>query len=307
MADPTKHESFEHPSLQAYLYASLVVAIWTGFVVVSRAGGKSFLTAWDVIAIRYGTAAAVILPFWWFRRRVALLNRRLILLAAIGGLGYAVLAFAGFKLTTAGHAAVLLPGLQPFLVALAAWFLLREVPSQLRRVSLLIIASGVICLVIDAFHGEAAVRYGDLLMVGASACWACYSILLRRWALSPWDVTIGVTLLTALLYLPVYLIALPKQLLLASWLDIAIQAIYQGIIATIIQMVLFVRTIGLIGPTRLGLSMALVPALAGLAAVPLLGEPLSAWTATGLALVSLGAWLGNRNRIVNPRRTQCPT
>ncbi|MHB8912686.1 MAG: DMT family transporter [Lysobacter sp.] len=307
MTSLTKHEDLVHPPLKGYLYAALIVAIWAGFIVVSRAGGISPLTAWDVVAIRYATAAAILLPFWWFRRRVALVTGRLVVLAAVGGLGYAVLAFASFKLAPAAHAAVLLPGLLPFAVTLSAWCLLGEVPGASRLVGLAIIASGVASLVMDVFDGNAAVLHGDLLMVGASVCWACYTVLLRRWAVSPWDATIGVTLLTALVYLPVYLIALPKQVVSVSWSDIAIQAVYQGLIASIIQMVLYVRTIALIGPTRLGMLMALVPGLAGIAAVLLLNEPLSLWVLTGLVLVCFGAWLGNRPNIINPRRKPCPT
>ena len=284
----------EKAPLKGYLLAGVIVLIWTGFILVSRAGGISQLTSWDLIAVRYATAAAILLPIWWFKRRTPLFTRRRMLLALLGGLIYAVLAFAAFKVTPAAHAAILLPGLQPFTVTVIAWWLLRETPNANRVVGLFIVGLGVTCLVMDAFHSSVAVFYGDLLMIAASVCWSSYSVLLRRWAVTPWDATIAVTLLTALVYLPVYLLALPKHLMAASWSDIAIQAVYQGIVATIIQMVLYVRTVELIGPTRLGLLMALIPGLVGLAAMPLLHEPLSLWTFTGLLLVGLGAWVGNR-------------
>jgi drug/metabolite transporter (DMT)-like permease len=171
----------------------------------------------------------------------------------------------------------------------------------------MIIASGVACLFTDVFSDKPVVMHGDILLVGASVCWAYYTVLLRRWAVSPWDASIGVTLLTALMYLPIYLIALPKHLPSVSWLDIALQAGYQGLIATIIQMALYVRTIELIGPSRLGILMALVPGLAGFAAVPLLNESLSPWVLAGLVLVSLGAWFGNLHSINNQRKKLCPT
>lgn len=297
----------EHPPLRGYLYAALVVTMWTGFILVSRAGGISSLSAWDMIAIRYAIAAAIVLPCWWFGQRVALLNGRLALLAATGGLGYAVLAFGGFKLAPAAHAAILLPGLLPLAVALSARALLGEVPSAGRVVGLLVVASGMVCLVMDGFKGSIAVLHGDLLMIGASVCWACYTVLIRRWGISPWEATVSVVLLTAFVYLPIYLIALPKHLASAPWSDIATQAVYQGVVATVIQMLLYVRTIALIGPTRLGLLMALVPGLAGIAAVPLLDEALSPWELAALALVCLGAWQGNRRTRTESRRKPCLT
>ena len=42
---------------RGYFYAALTVAVWSGFILVSRLGGKSPLTGWDVTALRFGTAA----------------------------------------------------------------------------------------------------------------------------------------------------------------------------------------------------------------------------------------------------------
>ena len=305
MLSQKKPNTSENTSLKGYLLAGIIVLIWTGFILVSRVGGISQLTSWDLIAVRYATAAALLLPIWWFKRRRPLFTQKLMLLAMLGGLIYAVLAFAAFKITSAAHAAILLPGLQPFTVTVIAWLLLNETPNANRVTGLFIVGLGVACLVMDAIQTSVAVFYGDLLMLAASICWSCYSVLLRRWSVTPWDATIAVTLLTALVYLPVYLLALPKHVMAASWSDIVIQAIYQGIVATIIQMVLYVRTIELIGPTRLGLLMALIPGLAGLAAVPLLHEPLSLWTFTGLILVGLGAWIGNRFFITKSKEKSC--
>jgi len=48
--------------------------------------------------------------------------------------------------------------------------------------------------------------------------------------------------------------------------------------------------------------MALVPALAGFAAVPALGEALGDWLAAGLVLVTAGALLCNAPRLALPGR-----
>lgn len=288
--------------------ALLVVAIWSGFILVSRAGGVSPLTAWDVIAIRYATAGALLLPFWWTRRGISLRDGRYAALALVGGLGYALLAFPGFKLTSAAHAAVLLPGLLPFAVAFAAWAILGEAPGPARWAGLGLVASGVAILCADAFGGVGKWT-GDLLVIGAAAAWACYTALLRRWNVPALEATAAVALLTALAYLPVYVAFLPKQLEIASWRDITLQAIYQGLIATILQMVLYIRTVAKIGATRMGMLMALVPPLAAIGAVPALGEHLTGSTVAALAFVVAGAWVGNRQRTVASERRvlKCPT
>ena len=43
--------------------AAGTVAIWTAFILISRAGGKSALTGYDILALRLGTASLILLPF----------------------------------------------------------------------------------------------------------------------------------------------------------------------------------------------------------------------------------------------------
>jgi drug/metabolite transporter (DMT)-like permease len=75
-----------------------------------------------------------------------------------------------------------------------------------------------------------------------------------------------------------------------------LQGLYQGLGPAILAMMLFLKAVELLGPERTGAMVALVPVLAGLAAVPLLGEPLTATLVAGLSLVSLGAFLSSRAR-----------
>lgn len=277
-----------------FLCAALTVAIWSGFIVITRLGGTSALTGYDVIALRFGTAAVLLFPFWFVRRDVRLLNKRMAILALTGGLGYSLLIYTGFKFAPAAHGAILMPGVLPFTVAFFVWVLLGERPSALRRVGLVVIAAGVACLAADTFQRNAATWLGDIMIFAASLCWAIYTVLVKRWRITPWQATEGVVLLTALVYLPVYALFLPTQLAAVSWPMIGLQAFYQGVMVTIVAMVLYMQTVGAIGPARTGMLMALVPALSSIAAIPILGEVLSVWLVTGLVLVSVGAYLGSR-------------
>ena len=53
----------------------------------------------------------------------------------------------------------------------------------------------------------------------------------------------------------------------------------------------YMNAIRLIGPTNMGSLMALVPVMAGLSALVLFNEPLTAGLISALALVSLGTWI----------------
>jgi drug/metabolite transporter (DMT)-like permease len=282
--------------LWGYLAAAGTVAIWTGFILISRMGGKTALTAYDVMALRLGTASLLLLPFLKGMPDRGWRDPRLWTLTLLGGVAYCVLVYAGFKLAPAAHAAILLPGMQPFLVAGAAYLLGGERPTPARWRGLLVIAAGVLCVAVPYLNGgwSSALLYGDLLIFSASAVWAIYSVLVKRWHYSPWTLTRFVTFGSTVVYLPVYLLFLPKQLAAVSLSTLLVQGLYQGIGPTILAMLLFLKAVSILGPVRVGALIALVPVLAGVAAGPLLNEPLTVWLLGGLVCVSLGALIASR-------------
>jgi len=79
----------EHHSPRAGLIAAFfALCIWTGFILVSRYGGKGVLTGWDVTALRFGVGSLIAL---FFLPRVTLPPYKVILLFSMfGGIGYSV-------------------------------------------------------------------------------------------------------------------------------------------------------------------------------------------------------------------------
>lgn len=282
--------------LKGYLYAGATLCIWTGFVLVSRLGGKSVLTPYDVFALRLVVASLILLPLagslvsggeWR--------DRRLWVLALVGGLLYGVLVYSGFKFAPAAHGGILLSGLQPFLISAIVWLLAGTRPTRLRGIGLAGIAVGVCCAAMPYFmHWSPAVLLGDILLILSSVAWAFYSVLAKRWGFSPWTLTRAVALGSAILYLPVYALWLPKALAAAPLSMMLAQGLYQGIGATILAMIFFLRAVASLGPERTAAILALVPVTSGLLAVPLLDEPLTGWLLAGLVFVSLGAYVAAR-------------
>jgi drug/metabolite transporter (DMT)-like permease len=72
------------------------------------------------------------------------------------------------------------------------------------------------------------------------------------------------------------------------------QALYQGVLVVFIAMLTYTAAVRQLGPQTVALLMAVVPGLSAVAAVPVLGEPLSLLTLAGLACVTLGALVGAR-------------
>ena len=117
-----------------WLAVLVTICIWTGFILVSRAGGKGMLTGWDVTALRFGVGASIAL---FFLRRVTLPPLKVIALFSLfGGIGYATAVYAAFRMAPAAHASVFLPGALPFATALIAWLWLKQAPSRRQRIAL---------------------------------------------------------------------------------------------------------------------------------------------------------------------------
>ncbi|MGR2681101.1 EamA family transporter [Chromobacterium haemolyticum] len=180
-------------------------------------------------------------------------------------------------------------------MALFAWLLAGERLQRHKLPGYALIGAGLALSALPLFSGAGGDSWkGDLLLLLASVSWAAFGVLARRWAYPAWPLTRAITIMAALIYLPVYLLWLPKHLAAASWPTLLFQAAYQGGAAAIVAMLLYLRAITALGAVRVGMLFALIPVLAGLLAAPLLNEPLTGYLAAGLACVSLGAWLAAR-------------
>lgn len=238
----------------------------------------------------------LLLPVWLFVYRFNLLNWRLIVAALIGGLGYALCAFQGFQSAPASHAAILLPGLLPLIIALISYASGSEAFTPIKWIGISAISIGIFCLFWFEILTADGIQGGQLWFVGAAFCWAVFSVLIKRWQISPWQATVSLAVVTALAYLPFYIFLMEKNISLEHWRHVALQSAYQGFLATIVQMLCYVQAVRRIGPASMGSMMALVPLIAGFSAVFLYDEPLGIPLITCLILVSLGVWISNLQR-----------
>lgn len=280
-----------------YLAALIVVCCWSGFNIVSRLGGKSELTPFDIAALRFGVAGIVMAPL--FIRVLRDIDRSRLLqytvVAFFGSLGYALAVYTGFSLAPAAHAGVVVNGGIPFLTALLAWLLLGQRPQGRSALALAIALAGIVMIGLQSFtHLDAGSRQwlGDLCFLYGALSWAIAGLLMRRWQLKPVDTTAMMVGLSAVVYLPVYLLLLPKHLADAPFDALLLQGVYQGVIAATLAGIFYNHANHTIGPHKASLMLALVPGITAVAAVPILGESLSTLAILGVTLVTFGAVLG---------------
>jgi drug/metabolite transporter (DMT)-like permease len=274
----------------------VTLCIWTGFILMSRAAGKGVLTSWDVTALRLGTGGIIAL---FFLPRVKLPDIKvMVLFALFGAIGYACFVYSGFRLAPAAHGAVLAPGCLPLATAIVAWLWFKKKPNRKQMIALLGIGIGILMIATDSLSAQGHLTgwqlVGDLLFICAAFSWAVFTVLLRENPMPPLTATVSTVLAGALMYLPVWWLFLPSTLSFAPAHEIAMQALYQGVLVVFVALITYAHAVRQLGPQIVALTLGMVPVLASLGAVPLLDEPLSILALSGLLAVTAAAVLGVR-------------
>jgi drug/metabolite transporter (DMT)-like permease len=217
------------------------------------------------------------------------------LMVAGAGAPYALVAAAGLLYAPAAQAGALIPGVMPLFATLLSVLVLRERVARDRLAGLALIPGGVLLLLGPGLvHPEGERWIGQLLFLTAALMWATYTVTLRRSGLKPLHGAAVVAFWSACLYLPVYLLApVARGIANASWGSIASQVVFQGVLSSVVSLVAFNRAVALLGASRAAVFASLVPALAAVLAVPVLGETPTPTDVAGIGLVSLGVLLGS--------------
>ncbi|AQU82804.1 MULTISPECIES: DMT family transporter [unclassified Halomonas] len=147
------------------------------------------------------------------RHKILIKDLPWVKLLIIGGFqtaGVMSLLNIGLTATTSSIAAILMAS-NPLLVVVLAWLILGERSSKLALLGLAFAFAGVvICIGINT-DGSHAIGHGEVFVMLASTCWACSTVLSKKFAitLSPWIVTFWQMLFGSLLLIAIA--ALSKQ------------------------------------------------------------------------------------------------
>ena len=277
------------PMTTGVLYGLAAALIWGAWPVVTRLGVQDSLAPLDVTLLRFGVAGLVLLPVFWHRGLAGLGWPRALILATGAGVPYMLTTATGLTLAPASHAGVIVPSTMLTLSLIGAWLVLGERPDWLRLLGIAAILGGV-CLIgaKGLAAGSGREWLGDLLFVGSGALWATYTVAARAWSVEPLHATALVSVLSLALLLPVMLLAGPTSLHQAPVAVLATQALFQGLFAAVLALLFYSRAVARLGAGRGAVFAALVPGVAMLLAVALLGEQPGRLELLGLALVSLG-------------------
>jgi drug/metabolite transporter (DMT)-like permease len=281
-------------SMMAAVFA---VSVWAAWIPMTRLGVTTNLAPADLAALRFFTAAILLLPVLWRHFRLVPWHRPFALFWLMAGAGVPyILAFGyGLKIANSGQGGILGPGAMPIFVSIFAALFLKEIITRQRRLGIALGSVGVaIILGFDMAHGAVRLE-GFFLILLASCLWATHTIASRSLALPPMTSTMIVSVGNGLLLLPFYaLMGGFSRLAAAPIHDVALQAAFQGIVVSIFALVAFAFAVRRLGASSTGVFTPLTPVFASLMGYFLLGDKLDGPTILGLVLVFCGVVIAVR-------------
>jgi drug/metabolite transporter (DMT)-like permease len=271
-------------------FGTLAALIWAGFPAITKLSmGNGALDAWDVTALRFGVGGIVLLPLLARLGLRGLGTARALFIACCAGAPYVLLTAGGLAFAPAGHMGVITPSTMLLCATLGSAWLLGEPLSRSQMLGVTAIVVGLIALGWDglANHGELT-WLGDAMFLLGGLFWASYTLASRAWRVEPLHATAVVAVISMALYVPPYAWLAGADLAAAPWREIAIQAVFQGVLSAVIALLFYTRAVAILGAARGAVFAALVPAFSLLLAVPLLHELPTRLQLAGVGFVSAG-------------------
>jgi drug/metabolite transporter (DMT)-like permease len=275
------------------LFGLAAAAIWGLMQASARLSVAQGFNAMDIAALRFSGAALVLLP-WVLRQGITDMAglgwRRAIAFALLIGPLFFMLNVGAFQFAPLAHGSVLLPA--SFIVAssaMAAWWL-RDRLTLPRLIGFGFVVAGMVAISGPAlWSGGSQAWRGDLMFIAAGLMWATATILVKRWATSPLQMTSAVAVVSAAVFVPLYWVfGTPQNLANAPWTALAGQFVVQALLAGVGAVLAFTRSVQLLGAGKAAVYPALVPAFGLLVGIPLTGDAVSVGQWLGLALTTLG-------------------
>jgi drug/metabolite transporter (DMT)-like permease len=276
------------------LAALATVTIWASWLVATRQGTRQ-IDLNTILLLRFLIPAVIFMPVLW---RIGLVPKGvpkvpLIMMVVGSGLPGFLLAAVALRFAPAAEVAPLMPGTLPLWVAAMAVVWDKQRLEWRRLLGFMLIAASIVCIAGVHILAEGRVALGHVLAVATGFCWGMFAFAFQKSGLTAIQGAALVNGWSALAAVPFGVMPLMAALGAGQGGDILIQALMQGIASGVLALVLFGVAVSALGAPNASAFHALIPALAALFAIPLLGELPRATDVAGIVAVSVGVLLVN--------------
>jgi drug/metabolite transporter (DMT)-like permease len=213
-----------------------------------------------------------------------------LVMSLLSGPTQAWLAYSGFILVPLGHGTTIQPACAALSGLILASLVLGERATMTRIIGGITIIAGLMVFGAESLatigsHGVG----GDLLFATAGLFWAIFGILLRHWHVSGTRAIAAVGALSILVFAPLHALLIGYDgILRMSLAENMLQVVVQGILAGVLPIFLFARTVILLGAGRAAVFPALVPGFSLVIGYLALGIVPSIAQVIGLVIVVVG-------------------
>jgi drug/metabolite transporter (DMT)-like permease len=279
--------------------AILAMAFWaTNFVfspsVIAAVG------AIQLTGARWFIALVILIPLALVREkttaRVVLGEWKIHLVQALmGSVGYTLLLYYALGVSSPVSAAILV-SLNPACIAIAARFFLKEQLSTRAVLGFAVSFVGALVVVLGSgVVGTFTVSYGDVMVFLATLLWTAYSLVAPRVQTPPMTATAVQSGISAIVMIPVMVIDI--ALGNSAWLHLGgfdwLAIVWIGLMPSAGAYVLWNISSELIGPTRTGSFLNLIPVFTTVLVIAL-GGTVTTMQLVGGLLVLLGISVANQ-------------
>lgn len=267
-----------------------------GWQVATRLATTSTLAPSELVILRYGVPALLLLPVLWRTGLLpAAVPRPLLALLVLGsGLPFGLAAMSGASLAPVAHMGVLMAAGSPLIAAALAWLLWRERPDRARGSGLALMALGVLLLAGHTLLAWSADSWrGDLLFLLAALLWAGYTLGFRRSGLGAWQAAAVVNAWSFVGVLAGLAWRGGTTLFEAPADALAWQLLWQGLLAGVLGLWTYSKAILHLGAARAAAFGALAPVVSALGGAVWLGDTLTPVDAAAIAATVLGVVLAS--------------
>ena len=278
-----------------------LAALWGASYLFIKIGLRG-MSAAEIVTVRTGLAALVLLPVALRRGALSGLRGKLplvVLLGAVNMAGPLTLIGLGEHHVATSVTGILIAAAPIYTALLAPFVDPSERSSGLRLAGIAIGIVGVVLLLGLDLGGDSQAVVGGIMIVLAALGYAIAGFIVkRRFAgVQPVGLVSLTTLSAALLTLPAAIITAPSGAPGAG--PIAAVAVL-GVFGTGLAFVMMYTLVGTVGPAKAQLVAYIAPGFSVIYGASFLDESLSATTFAGLFLILAGSWLAADGRL--PRR-----
>jgi drug/metabolite transporter (DMT)-like permease len=306
--DNLKYQAYTLPTMKhslSYTYILLVLSmmLWGGTWVAGRVLAQS-VHPMTAVVLRFGLASLILLFMCWRADgRLPRLKRDQILpvtfLGATGVFAYSHFFFTGLQSIPAGRAALIVACTPVCIAAISALFY-GEKFGPLRIAGAILSLVGVSIVIADGDPIAllaGGVSRGDFMILGCVASWTAYTLggrsVMKR--LPPLTSVAWSSFTGTLMLLPFALFqGLAEDLVRLRPVDWGC-VVFLGFLATALAYYWYYRAINVIGASRAGIFINMVPAFAVITGFLLLDEPIHLSLAVGGCMILSGVYLTNRS------------